>query len=140
MNSLIERLEKASGPDRELDLAIQLEVFPNGEIASLTQYRRGFDGLAGMAWGIYHGGSVAFEKRDDQGRCFYNGGYQLPHYTSSLDAAMTLVPSEYKVDAQRTNSDGYACVWGFAGNRSVRAATPALALCIAALKAREAGK
>lgn len=58
----------------------------------------------------------------------------LPHYTTSLDAALTLVP------------EGYCWSIGFAGRTIAnvwktptpsKGGTPALALCIAALKARE---
>lgn len=54
----------------------------------------------------------------------------------SLDAALTLVPDHMYVDVvRRQDGTGYACVWGDHGNRSKNSATPAIALCIAALKA-----
>lgn len=84
LSSLIERLEKAEGPDRELDLSIELFIHPQGKIADLMQYRRGFDGKDGMAWDIHHGGAVCFEKHID-GRCTFNGGYPLSKFTASID-------------------------------------------------------
>lgn len=59
-------------------------------------------------------------------------------YTSSLDAAMTLVPEGWNVQFERTGSASRACVWKAARNHSRYAATPSLALCAAALKARAA--
>ena len=68
--------------------------------------------------------------------------YTVPAYTASLDAAMTLVPEDHALNIE-TISGGlaYANVWldvsdhdGTAPNES-RAATPALALCTAALRA-----
>lgn len=140
LSHLIERLERATGPDRETDLAIQLAIEPDGDIAGLMQFRRGFDGKPGMAWDIHHGGSVCFEKRDDGGRCFYNGGYPLPKYSSSIDAAMTLVPEGMEKDF--TDLYGVARVSvGINANPGPFYGTHeggslAIALCIAALKAQ----
>lgn len=93
LTDLIDRLEKAEGPDRELDLAIHVALYPDGEIARLVkEHRRGLDHKPGMAWDIWHSGSVVFERRTEDGRCPYNGGIPLPAVTSSLDAALTLVP------------------------------------------------
>lgn len=58
-----------------------------------------------------------------------------PAYTESLDAAVTLIPAGIFWGAGSTATNyAWAGVRQFAG-----AATPALALCIAALMAREAG-
>lgn len=152
LSHLIERLERATGPDRETDLAIQLAIEPDGDIAGLMQFRRGFDGKPGMAWDIHHGGSVCFEKRDDGGRCFYNGGYPLPKYSSSIDAAMTLVPQSDDptwrwriVEFQEWNKGNSYWFWrarisGWPNMRPVyecgeHPISP-IALCIASLKAR----
>lgn len=95
--SLIERLERASGPDRELDIDICTAI-------GKTRLAPGFQ--------------------------------TAPHYTSSIDAALTLVP------------DGWIAVVSTNGMASVEnknkknlvngpaSATPAIALCIAALRAR----
>lgn len=81
-----------------------------------------------------------------------------PRYSSSIDAALTLVPKAFEDDisgdfgigewSKKTHEKiGGACVWFLAngdlqspGTIQVkgRGQTPALALCIAALKARQA--
>ena len=62
----------------------------------------------------------------------------IPHYTTSLDAALTLVP-EGMAWTILSGALHAACVGDAStGNPVTKAATPALALCIAALKARAA--
>lgn len=112
LGALIERLEKATGPDHDLDI----------DIARLR------------------GVTVMLQRDDDSGA----DEDTYWHYTSSLDAALSLVPDEHgrssAFHVQRTRSFGCcAVVWtNHEFNRSVRgdARTEALALCIAALKAR----
>lgn len=137
MKDLIERLENAMGPDREIDLATHVAIYPDGDIAKLMQFRRGFDHKEGMAWDIHHGGSVCFEKWTADGRCPYNGGYPLPAYTASFDAALTLVPEGWIWDVASSGAawimppddlEGQLVVGGIEN--------PVIALCIAALKAR----
>ena len=114
-NDLIARLEAATGASRELDAAIAEAV----------------------------GYIVRYDKADPRGTTPY---YQpvpdyswrpVPTYTASIDAALTLVPegwdytiySRGEVSVHRSKS----------GTRTfydAEAATPALAICIAALKAR----
>lgn len=131
LSALIERLEKATGPDRELD----------ADIARLLGYRilttlRVF-GRQQMcteeAWNTP--GSSTLD---------------LPHYTSSLDAALTLVPEGGAIRIQNYREVNYsdlrlptkdfsaAFVWvEIDTSRFGRfGATLAIALCIAALKAR----
>lgn len=65
----------------------------------------------------------------------------IPVYTASLDAAMTLVPeSWYRVEQQQTREGAWAKVTllekGFTPADEGHAATPALALTAAALRAR----
>lgn len=69
----------------------------------------------------------------------------LPHYTTSIDAALTLVPEGYGISVSNPKHwDGtedklpYARVYGVEKGHYVKgtAETPALALCIAALRAR----
>lgn len=135
--SLIARLEKATGLDRELDLAIHLAVEPEGDIAGLMKFRRGLDGKPGMAWDIHHGGSVCFEKYNESNQCFYNGGYPLPKYSSSIDAAMTLVDPRCAWSISKDIPGSCeAIAYGHDIHASADHATPALALCIAALRAR----
>lgn len=108
MDDLIARLEKATGPDRDLDHAIDTALL--GE------------------WTYY-----------------------APEYTASIDAALTLVPNGYrwlvrKHDGSKTWAGGkgaksFANVYADEHESPMYEAwtqTPALALCIAALKARQA--
>lgn len=118
MEELIARLEKADAGSRSLDWDIHL--------------RDGPDGVG--AYGDH------------------------PAYTTSLDAALTLVPSDvdyvhilvnrpgafmvYTAPTESTNT-GKAAVGRLVtsdphDSHTISAATPALALCIAALKARQA--
>ena len=148
---LADRVEKAIGPDRDVDLAIHLALFPKGEIADLMRYPRGFDGREGYAWDI-QGACVLFEKRTADGRCPHNGGIPLPAYTASLDAAMTLLGrnaiqslSYWPFVAKGYESELCCRLTlievtqdGFGGKHHFRAdaKTPALALTAAALRAR----
>lgn len=108
MNDLIERIEAASGPDRALDHEIYEYLgSPVVRMVSATTY-----GTDLVNW--------------------------APFYTASVDAALTLVP------------EGHFWALNMAGDESgfdamcqadgpvtwTRAATPALALCAAALKSR----
>lgn len=113
---LIERLERLTEPDRELDGDIGILVGP---------------------WTRHDLGDGCWQWR-------YNGvnfGNRPPAYTRSVDAAMTLVPGGWHFDLH--------CMWGFPKVRaSVDRDWPhmgrhdgwheslAIALCIAALKAR----
>ena len=128
MKELIERLERATEGSRGLDARVGIAA--NGKMLRHPNVR---------------------------------GSWIWPHYTTSIDAALTLVPEGWgaKITIPKGRS-GAASVfdpsngeeWGQngllqdrAGNRPdliefsrtfKHAATPALALCIAALKAREA--
>lgn len=113
MNDLIERLENATGPDMRLDAAISQ--------------------------------TLGLSSETEQGLpC-------TPMYTTSIDAALTLVPTDfdYEITINGTNDEQtYTCAavrWWRDGrvrneggwlHRSGNAKTTALALCIAALKAR----
>lgn len=55
-------------------------------------------------------------------------------FTSSIDAALTLVPEGYGWNLQGNTNSFYAVVRGYKNKVSP---TPAIALCIAALRARE---
>ena len=107
MSDLIARLEAATGPDRELDRAIAKAL----GVMPLYQMR----GQIGSSW---------------------------PDFTDSIDAALTLVPEgwrwhsyywprkdEPKIMSLVTSEPHVGIAHG-------KAATPALAICIAALKAR----
>lgn len=100
---LIERLEAASGPDRQLDYLIADAVF--GKVKPPFQ----------------------------RGHC--------EKYTASLDAAMTLVPEGHRNNWSLIGFDGLGGPSDLPWQADVAdcladAATPALALCIAALRAQ----
>lgn len=132
--SIIERVEAASGPGRELDQAIYCAV-------TAAQGHR-INKLVG-------GELEVWPKRDDR---FFTvqPGMVLP-YTASLDAAMTLVPEGWGWTVGDKSPEpslawceidhlpwrkGYA--WAVERKLIVQAATPALALCAAALRVRSA--
>lgn len=100
---LAERIEKATGPDRELDREIA-----NGVIG----------------WPMF---AIPVNP--------------IWRYTASLDAAMTLVPEGWFLNGVYENGEGrtYATLRKCNLAAAV-AATPALALCAAALKARAQAK
>lgn len=120
---LAERCEKATGPDSELDFAIWLQLCgPNERRA----YERGME----------------ISKQEARFRAEYMMDGFAP--TASLDAAMTLVPEGWlwQVNRWAGTHPGAAHL---ADTRTVytphptcKAATPALALCAASLRARHA--
>lgn len=106
---LIDRLEKAAGPDRELDRAIA---------AAIIQWPTGIDGDAVMGM---------------------QDAEHLTPYTSSIDAALTLVPEGHDWVVGDVNGQvggtPYACV---GSTKKHFGETAVLSLCIAALRARTA--
>lgn len=116
--ALAERVEALEGPDREVNKALAP--------------------LAGLR---------LVEEGPPLGLCCYdeNGhGVPLPNFTASLDAAMSLVPKGWSVDIIRTADSrlGGAYLYLFGNSGSIpskkvhgSAATPALALTAAALRA-----
>ena len=130
---LIAALEKAEGPSRELDgdIAEMCGVVP-AELEAMGVKRS----IARRGRGSWYGAEGAF--------------WHAPAYTASLDAALTLVPNGWVFtlstddNASFPNAAAHArCAnvpWASAYVNRVsdaHAATPAIALCIAALKARE---
>lgn len=117
---LIDRLAKATGPDRELSVEIATYLF-DIEWRPYTAGKRvrilcGYDRSTGDT--VFYGKAV------------------VPHYTASIDAALTLVPEGYgsvslSINERDQSSARFAHPYVF-GN----AATPAIAICIAALKTR----
>lgn len=114
--ALIARLEKATGPDYRLSQDI-------GEAINLPgHYRYEHPGSENQSW---------------------------KNYTASLDAAMTLVPEGVSFAVGKgieTELGGSATDYAWCGSKAVPhegpyawAATPALALCAAALRARAKG-
>lgn len=125
--SLLERLEKAAGPDTQLDSDIMWEL---SEWVNVGGWRRKHK-VTGQTEGYT---------------------YRLaPAYTSSLDAAMTLKPKNAWfeiIESPGAEGSSFYCVvtWitkTLDGKRTLfanpssraMAPTPALALCIAALRA-----
>jgi hypothetical protein len=114
LSGIIERLEKANGPDRELDAEIHRAITP---LLSDTQIDQK---VSGWLFGGDHAQPTL-----------------APFYSKSIDAALTLVPSGYGAvsmsigEGERGSSArlGHPYVHG-------NAKTPAIALCIAALRAR----
>lgn len=123
LSDLIARLEKATGADRELDfsIAFQIQWRPQTDASreSFALHEAKHD--YATAW-IAHAP--------------WRHEWPVPHFTASIDAALTLVPESFYWEVHQDgcafvripNTDEDVDAW--------RAATPAIALCIAALKAR----
>jgi hypothetical protein len=151
---LAERCEAAEGHPgnhsfRELDLDILLAVQPDHEARLMPRAGKP-NPQSGTTWEWTSGG-VAWTR----GTSF--ASLPIPHYTRSLDAAMTLVPDggqwrwragQYNVDPLKCRADLAETGEIFTEDKSLGisiktraqgcAATPALALCAAALRARDA--
>lgn len=133
--TLIERLEKATGPSRELDKAIELSF---GSIPNYAGYCSATDS---MIWHEHHeaGGAPITQQCEAP----------LPHFTSSLDAALNLVPEGYfwscghnpePDDDTPSEFGAMLCRYWHVSDKSDTSAvgaSPAIALCIAILKARQ---
>lgn len=130
LERLAERCEQATGPDRKLDVAIWLEIDPRNRSGWLGAYQRNM--------GLRAKGSLppTFEQWLAKATVSV-----VPAYTASLDAAMTLVPKDHSWEA---GSEGlvdkpYAHIMCWEDGQLSHcnaAATPVLALCAAALRAR----
>lgn len=112
---LLAALEAATGPSRELDARILMLVTGGSEI------------------------DADYAASDPNRTC------NPSRYTHSIDAALTLVPEDchinfgmYPANCTYSFAKPWAQVWraGVYGRNESAAATPALALCIASLKAR----
>lgn len=154
VGALIERLENLTGPDRATDGQIAKAVFgwrlwrskhgywnvegPKGERSETAcdPYGPRFDPDTG-------------EKNPDYDKEPESWVYEhdIPEYTASLDAALTLLPSGTLWLLSSMETGPRATVLApnergdYIGQRdnSALAATPAIALCIAALKATQSG-
>jgi hypothetical protein len=115
--------EKLDAPDREVDTTIWLAV-----TSGATRRQTGYTHTASGKW------CDIDETRDASGRLII-----VPRYTSSLDAAASLIPSDFDWILERTNGGLTICarVGHNDPDRSSWGNTPALALCTAALRARE---
>lgn len=134
---LIARLEKAQGPSRELDAAVWARVcapadFTDFSIAAecRVEFEPNEDGSVRM---------YVYGPREEGPN--YVGRRAAPHYSSSVDAALSLVPEGFVHHTRALNIEGTmrheACV-DYAPWRE--GANLALALCIASLRARAALK
>jgi len=124
---LAERCQTATGPDRDIDGWIEALIVKPAEPYVVGQGPGRFPAKPIM-------GVRADVMRDIGGKdgADYIGA---PAYTASLDAAMTLVPEGFDWIIGHTN--GGLTIHAEVGDREQRfAATPALALCAAALRAR----
>ena len=130
---LIARLEAAVEPSRDLDVAIWAAIGYPGVVGTKpTAYRLGtaekLNGEVALTW-------------PGDPRCGHHDLGQVRRYTGSIDAALTLAPEGWEWTVQsRPHGDGLAHfgrAWE-SGSDTVIAATPALALAIAALRARAA--
>lgn len=124
--NLIARLEAAEGPSRDLDAEIHL-VDETPEQNDKGFYKRFGAWLGRDQW-------IASAMINDN----------TPHYTASLDAAVSLLPegTQYCLGClsdTRVPVRGVSRYHAWVGSQdTVYAPTPALAFCIAALRARQA--
>lgn len=119
LQSLIERLEGASGPDREIDAAIAIWRYP--ALAAWPRSDRG--GWLSPEWGLIT---------------------PPPDYTDSVDAALALtervLPGCRVMIERGFNDEGWAMVQAspIAPRGMTEGSTPAIAACLALLKAVQA--
>ena len=124
--ALAARCEAATGPDRELDADIMLAIGIEDAISGMT---------AAQARAKYPDAVATFCRVFD-----------VPPLTASLDAAVSLVPAGWDWEAHSFGlvrvSPGVKhplyCKRGQPTTKQTTCATPALALCAAALRARAA--
>lgn len=136
MTDLITRLSKLEGPDREVDAEIWLLLTPGAtrkklEVKSATNQ-----------WAPY----IIDETRDETNRLI-----TVPAYTASVDAAITLAErmlpgwTWYLGFGLRMEGDMRAIAGAYPNNHPDSCVKddhpiPAIALCIAILRAKEASK
>jgi hypothetical protein len=121
--TLAERCEQATGPDRELDVAIAVAAGVIRERDGNLCYATGNDSDYVLERGYY----------DLEG-----GPQELPYFTASLDAAMALVPEGWE-GSLPVKRKCYAELWRpgtVDSNVFGKGPAAALALCAAALRAR----
>lgn len=120
---LIERLEKAEGPSYELSALVVCDALaPNGCYVKQS--------MINGVWCIYQKNAKLWPSP------WRDGGW---HVTESIDAALGLVPEGWALDIRvHTSGRGSVTIWCSEHCfRGIDAATPAIALCIAARKARQ---
>lgn len=127
MSDLIKRIEEAEGPCRELDA----EITKAANVSLSPCFCTG--------------------ACDPKHSCYKGACVTVPAYTSSIDAAVTLVPEECFPSISQNVRSGIWRAWvavstfdkwnkvKYISKDAVEAKTPALAITIAALKARGLG-
>jgi hypothetical protein len=121
-SELIDRLEKAEGPKRDLDEAIFIYLGKAPEVGGDYGWKR-------------TGAGYWSQPIDSEGR--QHKTIIAPNYTSSVDAALTLVPEGRDITMQIYNeADGLSADAWVAGTARQHHKSLVIALCIAALKAR----
>ena len=126
MTELARRCEEAEGPSRELDCLIGVAI---GKF--FTQPNKGWPDR------------LDYCRHNDDGSTTYPGNgfdQMVPYYTSSLDAAMTLVPEGWQRSCGNCDADDHpwACLTSNVEpypDYAANGVTEALALCAAALRA-----
>jgi len=130
IDELIAALEAATGPDRGLDKSIADLV---GEVVMPWKADQ-------HAWMTKIGGKWVSVTRPNL-RLLSTGHRYIPRFTESLDAAVSLVPEGcfWALTMKGVHWPGFdaCCEYEDGRMRWYRGATPAIALCIAALKARK---
>ena len=146
--TLAARVEAADGPDRELDCLIQVAVTPDAKCMTHPGH-----GTVGSSFGVMRDIDFDVWRQHRSGVLgpFYYG--EPPAYTSSLDAAMSLLPETDAATAifWKVGNDGeggdpslfkatvLVCSAFTSKAYSAVAVTAALALAAACLRARAAG-
>lgn len=123
--TLISRLEQAEAGSRELDLHIAVAIdwrwdeWEDDEPTLRTMIDK-----HSWSWMLSRMGDSLWR--------------MVPHYTTSIDAAMSLVPEDHHWAIGQETSFAWATVEHWSGSPHFEASavrTPALALCVASLKA-----
>lgn len=139
--TIIDKLERADGPDRELDRAIAKVMGWHRVEPRFTRSKHGA-WISPDDWiGEYSNGSPITDSL--HGTTMYR---EVPAYTASIDAAMTLVPEGWMLTSlsELGMAGGCVCGLGNPGTGAVAIAdagehTLALAVCSASLRARSQG-
>lgn len=130
VSNLIQMLENAKGPSGELDIEIyKLEEGHHTPASSVQEFKVDHHGIA--MWRVRHEGQT------------WGSWWTMDSYTGSIDSALTLVPYQREWHVGSVTLLG--TFWAEIVTPTERhigkgARTPAIALCIAALKAREASR
>lgn len=121
LSTLIAYLERATGPDRMLDERIVKALQPEAM----------FQEMAG-----YEGEPIVLHAEPLVG-----WKHTLPHFTGSVDAALSLVPEGmgFGLLVNRAGDETRADIWGERTDKpfATRHRVPAIALCLAALRSRQ---